>query len=251
MQKHKKFSNPCVPGRKPVGELIQNRPEKIDVVYFQHHQGGPLARLVNLCQQNRIRYKFLNRDELNRIYNGNHQGVIARASAKENIPLPRILATARKAYLPVLLALDQVQDPGNVGTLARTALALGTGGIILPKDRSAYLGAGAYRASAGAIEQINISRVTNLARALDEARNCGFQVYAARYASDAENIFHFKIRFPAILVLGNEEKGIRPNVLKRCHKSLYVPMPGGFESLNVAQAGAIMLGQFLRYTFSS
>jgi 23S rRNA (guanosine2251-2'-O)-methyltransferase len=240
-----------IPGRKPVVELIQNEPEKIDLVYFQHHKGGPLVKLVNMCRQNRIRYKFLNRDELARIYSGNHQGVIARISAKKNIPLDEILAMAQKAYLPVLLALDQVQDPGNVGTLARTALALGTGGIILPKDRSAYLGAGAHKASAGAIQQINISRVTNLARALDEAKNSGFCIYAARYDSDAENIFHLKINFPAILVLGNEEKGIRPNVLRRCHESLYVPMPGGFDSLNVAQAGAIMLGQFLRYALSS
>jgi len=234
-----------IPGRKPVMELIQNEPEKIDLVYFQHHKGGALAKIVNQCRHNRIRYKFLNRVDLDRIYSGNHQGVIARTSAQKNIPLSEILAKAQKAYLPVLLALDQIQDPGNVGTLARTALALGTGGFIVPKDRSAYLGAGAYKASAGAIHQINISRVTNLARALDEARDSGFWIYAARYDLEAENIFNFRIKFPAILVLGNEEKGIRPNVLKRCHHSLYIPMPGGFDSLNVAQAGAIMLGQFL------
>jgi len=153
--------------------------------------------------------------------------------------------------LPLILALDQVQDTGNVGALARSLYALGGAGLILPRHNGAYLGSGARRAAAGALERLPVSRVINLGRALDEAANSGFAVYAAdmaKAASDRESVSAFAepLILPAVLALGSEERGLRPLVRKRCRCSLHIPMLRDFDSLNVAQAGGMLLACFLR-----
>ena len=147
-----------------------------------------------------------------------------------------------KAPLPLVVALDQVQDPGNVGTLCRTLYALGGAGVILPRHNSAYLGPAAHRAAAGALERLPVARVTNLAHALDEAEEAGFSIYGAGCGPDAADAFEHAMQLPAVLVLGNEDKGLRPGVAKRCGRMLRIPLARKFDSLNVAQAGAILLG---------
>lgn len=194
-----------------------------------------------------------------------HQGVIARVFDAGFAELGDILRDAPDAPLPLIVALDQVQDPGNVGTLARTLYALGAAGLIVVRHGGAALGGAAARAAAGALEKLPVTKVTNLARALDEADEAGYTIYAAggsaggtdadvaserkdgkggKHASAPLNPFTEPLRTPAVLVLGNEDTGIRPNVAKRCHFTLTIPMARDFDSLNVAQAGAILVGCF-------
>lgn len=190
-----------------------------------------------------------------------HQGVIARVFDAGFADLGDILRDAPDAPLPLIVALDQVQDPGNVGTLARTLYALGAAGLVVVRHGGAALGGAAARAAAGALEKLPVAKVTNLARALDEADEAGYTVYAAggaaggatggtgaggdgRPGSGPRNPFTEPLRTPAVLVLGNEDTGIRPNVAKRCHFTLAIPMARDFDSLNVAQAGAILVGCF-------
>jgi 23S rRNA (guanosine2251-2'-O)-methyltransferase len=166
--------------------------------------------------------------------------------AKGFCPLDEVIAKTADSPFPLVLALDQVQDPGNLGTLCRTLFALGGGGIIVPKNRSAFPGPAASRASAGALEKIPMAQVTNLSRALETCAQAGMPIYGAGLGPRAANLFATRLFLPAVLVLGNEEKGIRPGVLKRCDHILTIPMAGTFDSLNVAQAGAMIMGQFLR-----
>lgn len=182
-----------------------------------------------------------------------HQGVIARVFDAGFADLGDILRDAPDAPLPLIVALDQVQDPGNVGTLARTLYALGAAGLVVVRHGGAALGGAAARAAAGALEKLPVAKVTNLARALDEADEAGYTIYAAGGAapdtdgkpgSGPRNPFTEPLRTPAVLVLGNEDTGIRPNVAKRCHFTLAIPMARDFDSLNVAQAGAILVGCF-------
>ncbi|WP_051384438.1 RNA methyltransferase [Cupidesulfovibrio termitidis] len=182
-----------------------------------------------------------------------HQGVIARVFDAGFAEFGDILRDAPDAPLPLIVALDQVQDPGNVGTLARTLYALGAAGLVVVRHGGAALGGAAARAAAGALEKLPVAKVTNLARALDEADEAGYTIYAAGGAApDADgkpgsgprNPFTEPLRTPAVLVLGNEDSGIRPNVAKRCHFTLSIPMARDFDSLNVAQAGAILVGCF-------
>lgn len=233
-----------ITGRKPVAEALETG-QPIDLLLVRKGETQALREIVHRAGELGIACRHVSRNELDKCCPGNNQGIAARLTRSRIVGLEELVRKARGTPIPLLLALDQVQDPGNAGTLARTLLALGGSGIILPKNNSAHLGSGAYKASAGAISRLPLSRVTNMARTLDELKKKGFWIYGAG-SKQGEDVFEFGPVFPAVLVLGNEEKGIRPNVFKRCDVNLRIPMPGGFESLNVAQAGAIILAQFMR-----
>ncbi|GFK93704.1 Putative TrmH family tRNA/rRNA methyltransferase [Fundidesulfovibrio magnetotacticus] len=237
-----------VMGRKPVLELLTSRPGTVEhVLLRQGLKGQDIKELIDACKASGVRYRFLPPDALERSAPGCRQGVAAFTAAKEFQDLEQLLDNIRNAPLPVILALDQVQDPGNVGTLARTLLALGGAGLVTTKHHAARLGGQASRASAGALERLPVHMCVNLARTLDQCADAGLEILKAEAGPQGENLFTARFDTPCVLVLGGEEDGVRPNVAKRCARSLYIPMPGGFESLNVAQAGAIVLGQMARY----
>lgn len=233
------------PGRKPVLECVTMHPQQVDTVFLAEGVPG-LGEITHACKENRVRYRKIPRQELDRMYPGAHQGVIARLRGREFMDLPVFLDQAARTPLPLILALDQIQDPGNAGTLARSLLALGGGGLLFPQDRSAFLGQAAAKAAAGALDRLPLCQVTNLARALDACHDAGFAIYGSGLTEQTTPLFSETFIFPAVLVLGNEDKGIRPNVAKRCQAMLSIPMRGGWDSLNVAQAGAMIMGEMLR-----
>lgn len=236
-----------VPGRKPVLELIEASPERIDTVFLQQGaHGKEIAAIIERCKTGNIRFRNIPRHELDKLYAGNSQGVLARIAPQAFVDLDSLLEQALNAPLPIIVALDQVQDPGNVGTLARTLYALGGAGLLVPKDRTAYLGAAAHKSSAGALAKLPVAKVVNLARALDQCQDQGFEVFATGLGPSATNMYEASLSTPAILILGNEEKGVRPNVQKRATQLLTIPLARPFDSLNVAQAGAIVLAEFAR-----
>jgi 23S rRNA (guanosine2251-2'-O)-methyltransferase len=233
-----------LPGRKPVRERLEQSPDTVDDVLLRQGLGGPDAdAIVAAATAAGVRYRFVPAADLDRLFPGNHQGVLARLAAAPLADLADVLAAARQAPLPVALALDRVQDPGNVGTLARTLYALGGGGLIVPRHEGARLGVGAAKASAGTLTRLPVAKVVNLARALDEAAEAGFAILGAAADPGAENALALTPDFPLILVLGNEDEGIRPGVLKRCQVRCRIPQARPLDSLNVAQAGAIILGR--------
>lgn len=237
-----------LPGMKPVLELLERNPERVDMVYVRKGRAGAdSARLLDLCREYGVRFSLVGDEALARMAaHAGHQGVIARLRETAFMPWETFLAQAADAPLPLMVALDQVQDPGNVGTLARTLFAMGGAGLILPRHNSAFLGPGARRSAAGALERLPITQVVNLSRAVKEARDAGFTTCAAQKVDDSVNPLTEKLPLPALLVLGNEDKGVRPGVLKHCECSLCIPFRRDFDSLNVAQAGAILISCFAR-----
>jgi 23S rRNA (guanosine2251-2'-O)-methyltransferase len=233
------------PGRKPVLELLLSNPETLDTVFLAEDVPG-LGDVVGKCRELGVRFRKVRRSELDRMYSGNHQGVVARLRGRQLVELDHLIATASRSAFPLILALDQVQDPGNVGTLARTLLALGGAGLLFPKDRTAFIGPAAAKAAAGALDRLDLCQVVNLARALDSCAEAGLAIYGSGAGPESQNLFKARLTFPAVLVLGNEDKGMRPNVGKRCTEMLSIPMKGGFDSLNVAQAGAMIMTEMLR-----
>lgn len=238
-------SSHLTPGRKPVLELLSLSPERIDTVFIADDMAG-LGNIVALCKDCSARFRKVPRRDLDRLFTGNHQGVIARLRARTLVTLDHLLTQARHAPFPLLLALDHVQDPGNVGTLARTLYALGGAGLLFPQDRTAFLGQTAAKAAAGALDRMPLCQVVNLSRALDACDQAGFVLYGSGTGEGSHPLYSTALRVPAVLVLGNEEKGLRPNVRKRCTEILSIPMHNNFNSLNVAQAGAILMGEMLR-----
>lgn len=240
-----------VMGRKPVMELVLSRPEEVEqVVLRQGIRGQDIKELTDACRKAGVRWRFLPGEVLDRLVPGCRQGVAAMVFSRGFVELDDLLAGAARAPLPVILALDQVKDPGNVGALARTLLALGGGGLIVPREHSARLGGAASRASAGALERLPVHQAVNLGHALDACAMADFFVCLAEADPSGSDVFQAGFRFPLVLVLGGEEKGVRPGVAKRCDASYFIPMPGGFDSLNVAQAGAVVLSQMARQAFA-
>lgn len=243
-----KTSPIILPGIKPVLELLTTSPQKISQIFCRDNPGTNQAtKLQTLCSQNGIPLKFTDISRLTNLCASaqnphvSHQGVVAVLTQTEETDITTLLEQAVNAPLPLILALDQIQDPGNIGTLGRTAWAMGCAGLIMPKHNSAALGPAAARASAGALALIPCSRVVNLARSLDQAEEMGFTIYGSGCSGKSSNAFTIQWRLPAILVLGSEQRGLRQGVAKRCQTMLQIPLLREFDSLNVAQAGGILI----------
>ena len=242
------------PGIKPVTELLEHNPEKIDAVFLRKgRKDKDTDRILDLCREAGVRFSLVDDAFMDRLWPGRHQGAIARLFATGFLEFEDLLERVPDAPLPLVIALDQVQDPGNAGALARTLYALGGAGLVVPRHNGVFLGAAAARVAAGALDKLPVSKVTNLAQALDAALDAGFSIYGADAAtalaaSDPgtvpENVFSLIPHLPAILVLGSEEAGLRPIIRKRCSGFISIPFAREFDSLNVAQAGAIIISAF-------
>lgn len=233
-----------ISGKQAVKEFIARSPQQIEVIFFQEDKRN-LGPLVRICQENKIKFQYVPKQKLDRLTKIPHQGILAKIFPIGFYDESSILDRLSKAKLPLLVALDQVQDSGNLGALARTLYAAGGAGLVITKNRSASLGPRAYKSSAGALSKLPISRITNLARFLKFCQGRINRYYAGLDES-CLNAFEVDINWPAILVLGNEEKGVRPGVKKYCDHGLNIPMFNSFDSLNVAQAGCIFIGELLR-----
>jgi 23S rRNA (guanosine2251-2'-O)-methyltransferase len=240
-------------GAKPVAEMIRRCPSRIDCVFVRKGRRDADC-LLDLCRAGGVRFSLVGAEALDRMCAAGHQGVAARLAPIPYTPLEELLRAAPVAPLPLLVALDQVQDAGNAGTLARTLYALGGAGLIVPRHNGVFLGAGARRAAAGALERLPVARVTNMARTLETASAAGFAVYGTTGNADAaqgHSAFAEALRLPAVLALGGEERGLRPLVRRHCGRLIFVPMLRDMDSLNVAQAGGILIALFLRWHMES
>ncbi len=250
---------PLLCGIKPVLELLEMQPERIDTLWLRRgRRSAETERILDLCHDNHIRFCLVDGQTLDHMLENRvqHQGVVARLFAAGFVDYVHLLATGTGTPLPLIVALDQVQDPGNAGTLARTLHAMGGAGLVIPRHNGVYLGAGARRSAAGALEQLPVAKVTNLGQALNKAHEAGWHIYGAAVVENTRerdemrctslNALVAPLRFPAMLVLGNEEKGLRPQIREKCDHLLSIPMLRPFDSLNVAQAGAILVSCFAR-----
>ncbi len=242
---------PVLSGAKAEYELLEHDPGQIESVYILKGRRTPdTAKLMDLCREKGARFSLVDLQALERLAPGRHQGVAARLFSSGFTDFDELLAQAPNTPLGLIVFLDQVQDAGNAGALARTLYALGGAGLVIPRHNGVYLGSGARRVARGALERLPVAKVVNFSRALDAASDAGFHIYGAAMASTGTarnvSIFNCALESPAVLVLGSEESGLREQVAKRCDTMVHVPMLRDFDSLNVAQAGAIIISAFAR-----
>ena len=166
---------------------------------------------------------------------GAHQGVVAHVEPYPYSGLAEILSSPE----PLVLVLDGLTDPRNLGAVLRAADGAGAGGVVIPKDRAVGVTAAAVKASAGASEHVRVARVTNLRRAIDTMKGAGLWVYAA----EAGGALYTGVDFAGAVafVLGSEGRGVRRLVREGCDGTVSVPMFGAVESLNVSVASAVLL----------
>jgi 23S rRNA (guanosine2251-2'-O)-methyltransferase len=165
-----------------------------------------------------------------------HQGVCAEVSAFRYADAPEVLVARR----PLIVALDQVQDPHNLGAICRTAECAGATSVVIPERRSAEVTAAVCKASAGAVEHLPIARVRNLADFLTRAKEAGSWCYGA---DPGASVAHDSVDYDGamVIVLGSEGRGLRPRVAATCDVLVSIPVRGRIESLSVSAAAAVLL----------
>jgi 23S rRNA (guanosine2251-2'-O)-methyltransferase len=177
---------------------------------------------------------------------GKHQGIVAFAAAKAYGTEEAILArAAARNEPPLLVILDGVEDPHNLGAVIRTAEGAGAHGVFIPERRAAGLTSVVAKASAGAIDHLPVARVTNVSRLLESLKTAGLWIYGVE-PSDGKLFTDVDLRGPVGLVFGGEGTGIRPGVLQHCDERICIPMKGCVQSLNVSASAAVMLFEAVR-----
>lgn len=229
-------------------ELLRGRPKQVRDITIQKGKAGPkLQEIIDLARHHQVRVRFEPRlkvpAEAGRV---NHQGVMARVHPVATVALDELLAGLDSGPdAPVLLALDSIQDPHNLGAIIRSAVAAGVAGILLPKDRSAPLSGTVAKVAVGALGRVPICTVTNLVAALKDLQARGFWVFGA--AGDTEEtIYSADFSGRVCLVVGGEGKGLRPLVRQQCDHLVAIPMQGRVESLNASVATAVILFEIMR-----
>ncbi len=234
-------------GINAVDELVRRHPERIQALYFVENSSHRLNALSERARQAEIIVKMVPATVLDRLADGiRHQGVAAKVAPFVFTPLPELLESALQvSAVPVLVAIDGITDPRNLGAIIRTAAAAGVAGLLLPERRSAAITAAVAKTAAGALENMSISRVVNLVDALRRCQDRGFWIYGA-VATGGENLYQVEWPEAVVLVLGSEDKGLRPLVLKHCDHLITIPLAGKSESLNVGIAAAVTLFEINR-----
>jgi 23S rRNA (guanosine2251-2'-O)-methyltransferase len=179
-----------------------------------------------------------------RVGHAHHQGVAALAAQFPTLSLEALLARPLSDREPLLL-LDSIQDPQNLGALIRSGCFLGAKGILLPRDRSVQVTGTAVKVAAGGTSHVPIVQVTNLVRAMETIKESGLWI-AGLEVKGSSTLYEADLTVPLALVVGNEQKGLRPLVRKTCDLLLHIPASGPLDSLNAATAGAVALAEVQR-----
>lgn len=236
-----------IEGRRAVEEALgAGVPLKSALVQIQSLDADPaLERLAQRLDAAGVSVERVPRNRLDQLSShGAHQGVIVRAKPFQYAELGDVIAAADKGNALVLV-LDHVTDEGNFGAIVRTAEVVGAAGVVIAKARSASVGVGAYKTSAGAVLHIPIAQVSNLARAVEELKAAGFWSCAStEHAKD--DVWSAPLAGRVALVMGSEGEGISRLVLEKCDFACKLPQRGRVESLNVAQACTVMCYEWLR-----
>lgn len=234
-------------GVHPVEEALKAGRRRIDhVLVARERQDERLGRLVAACRQAGVRVRQEPREQLTQVAGtAAHQGVVAMVRAAEFLAIEDLFTPLEPHARRLVLALDGVEDPQNLGALLRVADGAGVDGVLLTERRSAPLSPVAVKASAGAAEHLRIARVVNLVRALEDLKERNLWVIGLdeRGATDYDQ---FDLTGDCVLVLGREGAGLHDLVRRTCDHLLRIPMAGGVSSLNVSTAGAVVLYEAAR-----
>ena len=236
-------------GVNSVWEALQRNARGIEEVLIEQGKAGPrIQQIIDAARDAGLSVRFVDGNRMGVGRSCRHQGVVARQTEARLFPLDELLADLADSGpgQPRLLVLDSIQDPRNLGSILRSALAAGFGHVILTRDRSAPLTGTVAKTSAGAVAHLCIAQVVNLAETLKSLKERGFWVFGAVVEPDAGAIYAADFSGPVCLVIGGEGKGIRPLVQKQCDHLVTIPMQGSFNSLNASVAAAIIMFEIAR-----
>jgi 23S rRNA (guanosine2251-2'-O)-methyltransferase len=235
-------------GRNPVLELLRAGGRRVEEVAILAEGRGPaLHELLGLAKRQGVKISYRTRDQLSAMAGDpHHQGVVARVAGANYAALSDILEIpGARGEAPFFLALDQVQDPRNLGAVLRTAEATGAHGVVVPKHHAAGLTSAAAKSAVGAADLVPVARETNLVHALEVLKKEGVWTIGAVPAG-GKLPWETDLAGPVCLVLGGEGEGLRPLVAKSCDLLVSLPMRGRLASLNVSAAAAVLCYEVVR-----
>ena len=234
-------------GSNPVREALRRGRPITRVWVSREKKDKVFEEIIGHCRKANIPFRAVDKAFLDRLCaNGPHQGFAAQAAPREYESWREMIAKAVVAGQdPIILLLDGVEDPQNLGAVLRLADALGAHGAVITKHRSAPLTAGAARASAGAWEYVMIDRVTNMSQTIEEMKKEGLWVIGAT-AEAEKTVYNMDWSGPIALVLGGENKGLSPLIRSKCDVLVSIPMAGQVNSLNVSASAAVILSEISR-----
>lgn len=240
-----------IEGRNPVIEAIKNDREIDKIMIANGAKEGSIKKITAMAKEKNIIIQYVDRNKLDEISTSHsHQGVIANVSEYKYFELDDLIQNAKdKGEDPFFIILDEITDPHNLGSIIRTADAVGAHGVIIPKRRSVHITPTVAKASAGAVEYVPVCKVTNIVNTIKTLKEHGLWIAAADM--DGQTFYDQNLTGPIGLVIGSEGFGISRLVKKNCDYIVKMPMVGNVTSLNASVAGSILLYEIFKQRIGS
>ncbi len=236
-------------GRKPILDIVNSNPKKILKLFLR--QGIKettdlltIKKSIALKSEQIKSLSALDFDNLFKDYN--HQGIVAEIKPKELLGSKELIKFSLTEGKGIILVLDEINDPHNLGAILRVADAAGVDGVIVGKNRSTLITPTVRKVSAGASEFVNVAAVSNISQTILDLKKAGFWIIGTALEEKSEDIFEFKCQPPFAIVLGPEGSGLRQLTITNCDYLVKIPMSGSVQSLNVSNSAAIVLFEMLR-----
>ena len=245
-RQHRPPKKSLIIGKEAVVHAIKSG-RQLDRIYLQNNlHGRPIEEIKSLAQQHNIPVNKVPVEKLNGFNISDHEGIVAQIARVQYQDLQEIISfIVEKGETPLFLLLDGITDIRNIGGIARTAYCCGVHALIIPEKGVGALHEDAILTSASALEKISVCRVNSLMKAVDELHLNGIKVFASEMTTD-KNVFDCNLKEPCAIVMGSEEAGIYPALMKICDEKFKIPMTGDFESLNVGVATGMILYEVMR-----
>jgi 23S rRNA (guanosine2251-2'-O)-methyltransferase len=226
-------------GRNPVLELLKAGKRTVNkILVAQTARGGAITEIINLAKNKGIAIHNVPPEKLDK-YSENSQGIAAEVSAMEYLEIEELIAKAKLNKDPLLVLLDGIEDPHNLGAIIRNCVAFGADGVIIPKWRAAGVNETVSKASAGAIEHIPVSRVVNTNQTIELLKESGFWIAGAE--NGGQLLEEAKLPFPLVIIIGSEGFGLHQLTKKNCDFLISIPQANTISSLNASCASAVIL----------
>lgn len=235
-----------IAGRNPVVEALQKN-QTIDKILLSKNASGEVINEIRaLAKEQNVPIQYVPVQKINGLTNVQHQGIIAFKSAVRYQELQSVIdLVIGNGEVPLFIILDGVTDVRNIGAIARTAVCCGAQAIIIPDKGVGALNEDAVKTSAGALEQINICRVNSLMKAVDDLHLNGIKVFASEMTANTK-LYNLEMKEPCAIVMGSEDRGVFPGLMKICDKKFFIPMANSFESLNVSVAAGMIMYEAMK-----
>ena len=245
-QQQRPKKNTLVIGRQAIIEALQSG-KQLERIYLQTTVHGDVINTIKvLAEANLVPINKVPVEKLNSFNVFNHEGCVSVISKIQYQQLQDVISfVVENGEVPLFVLLDGVTDIRNIGAIARSAYSFGVNALIIPDKGVGALNEDAIITSAGALEKMAVCRVGSLIKAVDELHMNGIKVFASEMTA-TKKIFDLNLTEPCAIVLGGEEHGVYPALMKICDEQFQIPMPGDFESLNVSVASGIILYEAIR-----